>query len=100
MDDTDREFDYKANLLGIVLLSAAFAGATIAMAIVALTNDRTVILFRLIRLEPPGSTVLWWLVTVFFAGMCGLCLALLYQRLAVPQRITIGVSALTVPASR
>jgi hypothetical protein len=96
----ERAFPYRPKWTVIVLGGLFFAAAALILAMRASTNQRGVIIEGIIRLGPEGATTFYWGLAALGAGFVLMCGVLAYHRLTFEQRMVLGPTMMTVPASR
>jgi hypothetical protein len=100
MSAVERVYEYEPKWT-VILLSGVFFGlCAVVLGIKAATNERGLILLRIIELGPQGASWFYWILTACGVGFVAIAALLTYHRLTVRQRLVLGATALTVPASR
>jgi hypothetical protein len=84
----------------IVLGGLFFAAAALILGRRASINRRGVIIEGLITLGPDGASTFYWVLAALGAGFVLMCGVLAFHRLTFEQRLVLGPTMLTVPASR
>jgi hypothetical protein len=98
--DPPREIDYRPKWWIIVACGLMFGGCALLFANLAARNHRGLIINGIIRLGPQGATVFYWSLFGASAAFVLMSLFLVYHRLRYRQRLVLGPSTITVPASR
>lgn len=90
-------FDYKPKLW-LMLLAAAFFGATaVILGYVAVTNDRGLILNRIIDFSASSASIFYGVLCIFSLGLVGLGIRGAVASLGEPNRITLGGTEISAP---
>jgi hypothetical protein len=100
MDIVEREYEYRPKWTMIVFCAAFFGLGAGVLGFKAASNDRGLIINRVIQLGPDGATVFFWVLTACSVGFVVVSACLAYHRLNFRQRLAFGPSALVVPVSR
>jgi hypothetical protein len=100
VNSVEREYEYRPKWTMIVLCAAFFGLCAAVLGSKAASNDRGLLISRIIELAPDDATVFFWALTACSIGFVVIAAFLAYHRLTTRQRIAFGPSALTVPASR
>jgi hypothetical protein len=95
-----REYEYRPRWTTIVLCGFFFAACALVIGRQAARNDRGLILWRLIELDPDEATTFYWVLTAFSVGFVAVAALLAYHWTAYRQRLAFGPAALIVPAWR
>lgn len=90
-------FDYRPKPFPMLMASVFLGALAVAMAWVAQGNDRGVILYHLIRLDPGQATVFWWAIAAvlgagFLTALFGLILSV-----SPPREVTLDAAGITAP---
>lgn len=96
----EREYEYKPKWWIILLCGAMFGFATVFFVRDALSNDRGLIINRLIELSEYGATIFYWVFAFFSFCFVLAIFAATYHRIKYHQRIAFTQSEIVVPASR
>lgn len=96
----EREYEYKPSWWIILLGGAMFGFATVFFVYRAFSNDRGLIINRVIELSESSATIFYWVFA--FLSLCFVLtvIAITYHRLKFHQRLAFTDSELIVPASR
>ncbi len=98
-DVSDREYEYKPSG-SVILVGAIFFGACAAvLANAAASNDRGLVVFRIIRLQPGAATVFYWVLCAGSLAFVGWSALLFLRRLLLRQRIVLTKRSVILPES-
>jgi len=95
----EREYEYRLKAGRVQATAFLFGAGAVWFAYLALTNDRGLILWRLITFTQNGATIFYWVFAGLTALVC-VCNAAMVARLgSVRQRIAFTKDGLMVPRS-
>lgn len=99
-ESPEREFPYRPRWTAIVLGGFFFSACALFLAHRATTNRRGLILEGFIRLDPDQARVFYGVLAALSVGFVIASGFLAFHRLTFEQRLTLGPTAITFPASR
>jgi hypothetical protein len=94
------EFDYVPRWTSIVWAATLFGLSTVVLGYKAASNDRGLIINRVIELGPESATVFYWVLTILSGGFVAIAVFLTYRRVVCGQRLVLARTTLTIPASQ
>ena len=100
MSRIEPRFEYRPRMTVIVATVLFFGACAVVIGMKAASNDRGLVIDRLIELGPEGATIFYWAcaaASLAFVAVAGL---MLIVRVKVRQRITLTEDAVVVPRSR
>lgn len=96
----ESEYEYKPSWLAILLCGGMFGGAAAFFAYQADSNDRGLIINRVIELSENGATNFYWVLCFLSLCFVAAMMAMIFQRLKFRQRIAFTAEGIIVPVSR
>ncbi|QVL31259.1 hypothetical protein KIH39_20790 [Telmatocola sphagniphila] len=100
MTDEIQEYAYRPKFKTILIMLILGALGAIFASSKAVHNNRRLIIFRIIELDPSEASIFYWILAAFCAAIVLTSLALTYHRMTFHQRVVIGPQSIIVPASR
>ncbi|MBA4122220.1 MAG: hypothetical protein H0X72_07130 [Acidobacteria bacterium] len=98
--EIEREYEYKPSWLIILLCGGMFGLAAIFFAVRANSNDRGLIINRIVELSENGATTFYWVFCFLSLCFVAITIALTFHRLKFRQRIAFTAAGIIVPVSR
>ena len=92
-------YPYKPKITVILLSMLFFVGCTLVLANVARTNDRGLILDKVIEFSPEGATIFYWVLTVASALFVLIAIMVIYTGLTTDKEIILTENDITAPRS-
>ena len=81
----------------MLLAGLFFAGCGVVLAKVAVENDRGLIINGLIRFEPPGATIFYWVLTTFSVGFVVAAVLGLIRAFGPLREVVLDDASLSAP---
>lgn len=94
------EYEYKPSWLIILLCGGMFGLATVFFGVRANSNDRGLIINRVVELSENEATIFYWVFCFLSFCFVAITIALTVHRLKFRQRIALTPTGIIVPASR
>lgn len=94
---TEREFEYKDSLVGLLVGAVATLGIGSVFLYWAITGYGLRI--RSLKLTPEVSTIVFWVVGIALLGYFVYTLFAIYRRFKIEQKIGLTSTSITVPVS-
>jgi hypothetical protein len=90
-------YEYKSNIIVVILSGLFFSGCTFILANMAITNDRGLILNRLFEFTKENATVFYWLITACSSIFVVLCIILIITNLTSKQVLILSDTTISIP---
>ena len=91
------KYPYKPKVIVFLLSILLFGGGTLAFGKIALTNDRGLILNRIIEFSPGGATIFYWCLTIASAAFVVFGIFGLIVGLTTNKEIVLAENEFHVP---
>ena len=98
--DIEHEYEYKPSWLIILLCGGMFGLAAGFFGVRANSNDRRLIINRVIELSENGATIFYWVFCFLSLCFVAITIALIVHRLKFRQRVAFTQTGIIVPVSR
>lgn len=92
-------YDYKPKLWLMLLVVAFFGACAAVVGNVALTNDRGLILNRIIEFSQSSATIFYWAVCIVAVGFVVIGCIGIITSLRTPKKVVLGDTSISAPKS-
>ena len=92
-------FQYKPNVILFILVALLFSACTAVLGNIAITNDRGLVLNRILEFSTGGATSFYWVLTVCAAVFVVIAIVGFISGLSTKKEIVLTESSISAPKS-
>ncbi len=94
---TEDRFEYRPKFIGVLLATGLFSAFSYGMFLIASSNVKGLILFKILHFTPSEATFLYWALFMMFLSVTGISIIALVRSVMPPRYLILKKDEIEAP---